>query len=115
MHINPRGSRSSLAIEVQSTLSEIWKPRGILYLDADMDWAHVQECSTFKLDSKSRGFAPVNHHHYFTMVTVAVAGGTGRLGRTIVDALRRSQNHEVIVLTRKVKINSIQQEYDTDR
>ncbi|EXJ57236.1 hypothetical protein A1O7_07583 [Cladophialophora yegresii CBS 114405] len=35
------------------------------------------------------------------MVTVAVAGGTGNLGRTIVDALKESPNHKVVVLTRK--------------
>ncbi|OQV02393.1 hypothetical protein CLAIMM_07598 isoform 1 [Cladophialophora immunda] len=34
------------------------------------------------------------------MVTVAVAGGTGNVGRTIVDALKESPEHEVIVLTR---------------
>ncbi|KAL1599467.1 hypothetical protein SLS60_007270 [Paraconiothyrium brasiliense] len=37
------------------------------------------------------------------MVIVAVAGGTGHVGRTIVDALRKSQKHDVIVLTREVK------------
>ena len=37
------------------------------------------------------------------MVTVAVAGGTGNVGKTIVDALIASQKHEVIVLTRKVR------------
>lgn len=36
------------------------------------------------------------------MATVAVAGGSGRVGRTIVDALRDSPKHDVIVLTRKV-------------
>ncbi|KIX93964.1 uncharacterized protein Z520_10301 [Fonsecaea multimorphosa CBS 102226] len=35
------------------------------------------------------------------MVTVAVAGGTGDLGRTIVDALKASPKHQVIVLARK--------------
>ncbi|KIW82787.1 hypothetical protein Z517_02030 [Fonsecaea pedrosoi CBS 271.37] len=35
------------------------------------------------------------------MVTVAVAGGTGNVGRTIVDALKASQNHKFIVLARK--------------
>lgn len=39
---------------------------------------------------------------YPIMVTVAVAGGTGRVGRVIVDALRKSEEHEVVVLTRKV-------------
>ena len=37
------------------------------------------------------------------MLTVAVAGGSGNVGRTIVDALKKSQKHNVIVLTRKVK------------
>jgi uncharacterized protein YbjT (DUF2867 family) len=48
------------------------------------------------------------------MVTVAVAGGTGNVGRTIVDALKKSQKHDVIVLTRKVKVNGIQEDYRID-
>lgn len=36
------------------------------------------------------------------MVTVAVAGGAGNVGRSIVDALKESPNHKVIVLSRKV-------------
>ncbi|KAH7153442.1 hypothetical protein EDB81DRAFT_855820 [Dactylonectria macrodidyma] len=36
------------------------------------------------------------------MVTVAVAGGTGGVGRTLVDALRNDGNHQTIVLARKV-------------
>ena len=36
------------------------------------------------------------------MVVVAVAGGTGGVGRTIVDALKASPVHTVIVLARKV-------------
>lgn len=36
------------------------------------------------------------------MVTVAVAGGAGNLGRNIVDALKESPKHTVIVLVRKV-------------
>lgn len=35
------------------------------------------------------------------MVKVAVAGGTGGLGRTIVEALANS-DHETVVLTREV-------------
>lgn len=35
------------------------------------------------------------------MVTVAVAGGTGKVGRTILEALERSQKHDVVVLTRE--------------
>lgn len=35
------------------------------------------------------------------MVTVAVAGGSGDVGRTIVDALKESPKHKVIVLVRK--------------
>lgn len=37
------------------------------------------------------------------MLTVAVAGGSGHVGKTIVAALEQSQKHNVIVLTRKVK------------
>jgi len=36
------------------------------------------------------------------MVTVAVAGGSGNLGRTIVDGLKESPKHNVTVLVRKV-------------
>jgi predicted dinucleotide-binding enzyme len=36
------------------------------------------------------------------MVIVAVIGGTGNVGKTIVDALKEDEKHEVIVLTRKV-------------
>jgi dTDP-4-dehydrorhamnose reductase len=36
------------------------------------------------------------------MVVVAVVGGTGNVGKTIVDALKEDGKHEVIVLTRKV-------------
>jgi predicted dinucleotide-binding enzyme len=36
------------------------------------------------------------------MVIVAVIGGTGNVGKTIVDALKEDKKHEVIVLTRKV-------------
>lgn len=36
------------------------------------------------------------------MVIVAVVGGTGNVGKTIVDALKENGKHEVIVLTRKV-------------
>ena len=36
------------------------------------------------------------------MVTVAVAGGTGSVGKTIVDAIFKARKHEVIVLTRTV-------------
>ena len=36
------------------------------------------------------------------MVTVAVAGGTGNVGRTFVDVLKENPKHNVIVLSRKV-------------
>lgn len=48
------------------------------------------------------------------MVTVAVAGGSGNVGRTIVDALRKSPEHDVIVLTRKVNGRSIREDYNTN-
>jgi uncharacterized protein YbjT (DUF2867 family) len=37
------------------------------------------------------------------MVVVAVVGGTGNVGKTLVDALKASNKHEVIVLGRKVR------------
>ena len=36
------------------------------------------------------------------MVTVAVAGGLGGVGRTIADAVNESKKHKAITLTRKV-------------
>ena len=37
------------------------------------------------------------------MVTVAVIGGTGSVGKTIVDAFVAEGTHEVIVISRKVR------------
>lgn len=37
------------------------------------------------------------------MSVVAVAGGTGNVGRTIVETLAQSSKHKVIVLARKVR------------
>lgn len=37
------------------------------------------------------------------MVTVAVAGGTGGIGSTIVDILRQNPRHKMVILTRKVR------------
>jgi putative NADH-flavin reductase len=34
------------------------------------------------------------------MVVVAIAGGTGNVGRTIVDVLSESTEHEIIILAR---------------
>jgi NAD dependent epimerase/dehydratase family enzyme len=48
------------------------------------------------------------------MVTVAVAGGTGNVGRTIVDAFAMSRKHSVIVLTRKVNVNNVREDYNTE-
>lgn len=36
------------------------------------------------------------------MVKVAIAGGTGDVGRTIVEVIRNDSKHEAIVLARKV-------------
>jgi NAD dependent epimerase/dehydratase family enzyme len=41
------------------------------------------------------------------MVTIAVAGGTGNIGRTICDALKGSTKHKTIILARKVYILSL--------
>lgn len=37
------------------------------------------------------------------MVTVAVAGGTGGIGRTLVEAILASGKHDVKVLSRTVR------------
>lgn len=37
-----------------------------------------------------------------TMVKVALAGGTGGLGREVIDALLAKDKHDIIVLTRQV-------------
>ncbi|KAL2870610.1 uncharacterized protein BJX67DRAFT_377959 [Aspergillus lucknowensis] len=39
------------------------------------------------------------------MTVIAVAGGTGAVGKTIVEVLTQEANHEVIVLTRKARGN----------
>ena len=36
------------------------------------------------------------------MVKVAIAGGTGGLGREVIDALLAKDKHQIIVLTRQV-------------
>jgi dTDP-4-dehydrorhamnose reductase len=38
------------------------------------------------------------------MVTVAVAGGTGQLGLTIVEVLKQNSSLRVIALSRKVRV-----------
>lgn len=48
------------------------------------------------------------------MVTVAVAGGSGHVGKTIVATLEQSHRHNVIVLTREVKESSAWEECDTE-
>lgn len=40
------------------------------------------------------------------MVKIAIAGGTGGLGRAIVDELETNQYHDYIILTRKVSLRS---------
>jgi uncharacterized protein YbjT (DUF2867 family) len=37
------------------------------------------------------------------MVTVAIAGGTGGVGRTIVEELVGQDKHQVLILSRKVQ------------
>ena len=45
------------------------------------------------------------------MVVVAVAGGTGHIGRTIVQVLRETTIHKTLVLTRGVRMIYITQTY----
>ena len=40
------------------------------------------------------------------MVKVAVAGGTGGVGRAIVDALKEQTAHEFVILSRNVGTSS---------
>ena len=44
------------------------------------------------------------------MVRIAVAGGTGGLGRTVVDELAQGNEHVVFVLSRKVFLGLISRE-----
>jgi uncharacterized protein YbjT (DUF2867 family) len=39
------------------------------------------------------------------MVTVAVAGGTGKVGRTIVEAIVAAGEHKVVILSREVSVS----------
>ncbi|KAI9375480.1 hypothetical protein BJX61DRAFT_493882 [Aspergillus egyptiacus] len=39
------------------------------------------------------------------MAIIVVAGGTGAVGRTVVDVIAQDSKHEVIVLTRKARVN----------
>ena len=41
------------------------------------------------------------------MVNVAIAGGTGHIGRTIVDVLGEDPGHKAIILSRKVSSTSM--------
>lgn len=41
------------------------------------------------------------------MVKVAVSGGLGNVGKTIVEVLKDDPKHDVIVLSRKVRTLSI--------
>ncbi|KAJ0151603.1 Uncharacterized protein HZ326_5974 [Fusarium oxysporum f. sp. albedinis] len=44
------------------------------------------------------------------MVTVAVAGGTGKVGRTIVEAIVAAGEHKVVILSREPKENKLLEE-----
>jgi uncharacterized protein YbjT (DUF2867 family) len=37
------------------------------------------------------------------MINIAVAGGTGQLGLTLVEDLTKNPNHHIVVLSRKVR------------
>lgn len=39
------------------------------------------------------------------MVTVAIVGGTGNVGKTLVDAFVADGTHKVIVMARKVRLH----------
>ena len=46
-------------------------------------------------------------HHYINMGIIAVAGGTGGIGRALVDAIVVRGKHEVKILSRKVGVTTI--------
>jgi shikimate 5-dehydrogenase len=51
-----------------------------------------------------RFFNAVNTTSFSNMVNVAVAGGTGGVGRTIIDALKDNPKHKAIILSRTVSL-----------
>lgn len=48
------------------------------------------------------------------MSTIAIAGGTGQLGRALVDALVAQGKYKVIVLAREVSISLLALVYSLD-
>lgn len=53
----------------------------------------------------------ISLHFLPIMVTVAIAGGTGKLGRTIAEVLRASNKHQIIILSRQVLNPNIHLKY----
>ena len=45
------------------------------------------------------------------MVVVAIAGGTGGVGRTVLDAIAEAGEHKAIVLSRTVSLPMLSLEY----
>jgi NAD dependent epimerase/dehydratase family enzyme len=49
----------------------------------------------------------------FKMINVALAGGTGTVGKTIADVLAGQGKHHAIILTRKVSYNTLKMSWTT--
>ena len=56
----------------------------------------------WRLPSALNCATSVNH----TMVVVAIAGGTGAVGRTVLDAIAKAGEHDAIVLSRTVSLSN---------
>lgn len=65
---------------------------------APLSWDPLQEL----LSRLFKSFYFTSYPNIYTMVVVAIAGGTGSVGRSLVDAFIEDGKHEVIVLARAV-------------
>ncbi len=57
----------------------------------------------FLLDSLNLALARLSSQ-WTKMITVAVAGGIGNIGRTIAEVLKEHPDYQVVVLARKVSL-----------
>lgn len=49
------------------------------------------------------------------MAVVAVAGGTGGVGRTVLDAIAKSGRHKAIVLSRGVRLLALRSSFENGK
>lgn len=83
---------------------------------ADFLTDHCKRCASGTVSAATRGVSGLGPYFFpdlsshlkiskdqtHKMVRVAIAGGTGNLGRTLVDAIVERGGHEVFVISRKV-------------